>query len=61
MTFHSEFRKGASVFVQLKDGQAFRDNYEEVKGRFVIFRKKGKVSKEILRAISYYRPTAKAN
>lgn len=53
MTAHTEFRKGSSVFVQMKDGAAFSDKYESKKANYVFLRRNGKVRCSDIRAMSF--------
>ena len=55
MACHTEFRKGASVFVQMKDGSSFSDKYEGKKSKFVIMKNAGKIDVQAIRAISFLR------
>lgn len=53
MTAHTEFRKGSSVFVQMKDGTKFSDKYESKKANYVFLRNRGKVVASEIRAMSF--------
>lgn len=55
MTAHTEFRKGVSVFVHMKDGKKFYDRYEEKKSSYVFLKDAGKVKIKDVRAISVFR------
>lgn len=52
---HTSFRQGTPVWVQLRSGQQFRDVFQETKGKTVLLRQHGRVSKRALRAMSIYR------
>jgi hypothetical protein len=56
MTAHTEFRKGSTLFVHLKNGEKFVDKYEERKGRFVYLRRRGRVIASEIRAMSFNKP-----
>lgn len=56
MTAHTEFKKGSSVFVQMKDGRSFVDKYESKKANYVFLRRQGKVVASDIRAMSFNRP-----
>lgn len=49
-TPHTSTRKGKRVLVLLRDGQRIDDIFEDAKGRFVILRQYGKLSKDQIRA-----------
>lgn len=55
MSAHTSFRKGTPVFVQLKDGNSFKDVFEERKSLWIVLRKHGRVPVASLRAVSIAR------
>lgn len=59
MTAHTEFRKGSSVFVQMKDGRKFIDKYESKKASYVFLRNAGKVVASDIRAMSFNKGTVR--
>lgn len=58
MTAHTEFRKGSSVFVQMKDGAKFSDKYDSKKANYVFLRNRGKVVASEIRAMSFDKKTS---
>jgi len=52
---HTSFQQGQHVWVQLKTGEQFADQFQERRSRHVVLRKRGRVSMGDLRAISIAR------
>jgi hypothetical protein len=58
MAAHTSFHQGQHVFVQLKNGESFRDQFAEKRSTFVRLFRRGKVANRDLRAISIDRKSA---
>jgi len=54
-TPHTTFTRGTHVFVILRDGSSFDDNYVDRNARYVILREKGEVKISDIRSMSFYK------
>lgn len=59
MTAHTNFQQGQHVFVQLRNGEKFEDEFFERRARFVVLKKRGRVPIREVRAISVKRSGAR--
>ena len=50
---HTSFKKGTHVFVKLKDGSKFEDQFEDKKTKFVVLRKSGKIPIKDIKAMTF--------
>lgn len=52
MAAHTNFQQGQHVYVHLKSGEQFRDQFVERRSQHVVLRSRGRVANRDLRAIS---------
>lgn len=50
---HTTFPKSSHVFVKLKDGTSFTDQWEDKKGRYVYFRNRPRVKTADIKAMTF--------
>lgn len=50
---HTTFPKSAHVFVKLKDGTSFTDQWESKKGKFIYFRNRKRLQTSEIKAMTF--------
>lgn len=58
---HTACSRGAGVLVTLTTGERFRDQFVERRARFLVFRDRGRVAKELVRSFSLTQAKGKPN